>query len=69
MTRLQTIIEGIDHLDRDELNLLFKELKKRLEHQKKAESILDEFIGSGKGVWQTDAQAHVDELRSEERTF
>jgi len=66
MTRLQTIIEGIDHLDRDELALLFKELKKRLDHQKKAEAILVEFIGSGKGVWQTDAQTHVDELRNEE---
>ena len=41
-------------------------LVKRIDQQKRVESILDEYIGLGEGYWLTDAQAYVEELRSEE---
>ncbi|MCG8326264.1 MAG: hypothetical protein MI974_01205 [Chitinophagales bacterium] len=64
----QQIIDKINHLQIEELEVILKEILQRIDQQKRVESILDEYIGSGKGVWQTDAQEHVDELRSEEET-
>ena len=66
MTSLQTIIKEISHLNQEELELLLREVIQRIDRQKKVEAILDEYIGVGKGVWQTDAQEYVNELRKEE---
>lgn len=38
----------------------------RVDRRRQVESILDEYIGVGKGIWQTDAQEYVNELRKEE---
>jgi len=43
-----------------------KEILKRIDQQKRVESILDDFIGAGEGFWQTDAQEYIEELRSED---
>ena len=66
MTRIQTIIEEINHLNPDELELILKEVLMRLNRKKKIESILDEYMGIGKGVWEIDAQEYVNELREED---
>lgn len=66
MTSLQTIIKEISHLNQEELELLLREVIQRIDQQKKVEAILDEYIGVGEGVWQTDAQEYVNELRKEE---
>jgi len=66
MTSLQTIIKEISHLNQEELELLLREVIQRIDQQRKVEAILDEYIGVGKGVWQTDAQEYVNELRKEE---
>ena len=66
MTRIQTIIEEIiDHLDPDELELILKEILMRLDRRKKIESILNEYVGIGEGVWEVDAQKYVNELRED----
>lgn len=64
--RTQQIIDEISHLQIEELEMILKEILKRLDQQKRVESILDEYIGIGKGFWQTDAQEYVEELRREE---
>ena len=66
MTSLQTIIKEISHLNQEELELLLREVIQRIDQQKKVEAILDEYMGVGQGVWQTDAQEYVNELRKEE---
>lgn len=66
MTSLQTIIKEISHLNQEELELLLREVIQRIDQQKKVEAILDEYMGVGQGVWQTDAQDYVNELRKEE---
>lgn len=64
--RTQRIIDEIHHLHLEELELIMKEILKQIDQQKRVESILDEFIGSGEGFWQTDAQEYIEELRSED---
>jgi len=66
MTRIQTIIEEINHLDPDELEVILKEIMTRLDRKKKIESILEEYMGIGEGVWEMDAQEYVNELREED---
>jgi ABC-type phosphate transport system auxiliary subunit len=66
MTRVQTIIEEINHLEQGELEIILQEILKRIDRRKQIDSILDEYIGIGEGVWETDAQDYVNELREEE---
>ena len=66
MTRIQTIIEEINHLNPDELEVILREILMRLDRKKKIETILEEYMGIGEGVWEMDAQEYVDELREED---
>ena len=66
MTKVQTLLKEIDHLSSDDLELLLTEIKKKIDRKHKAQSILDDFVGKGKGVWKQDAQQYVDELRKED---
>lgn len=64
--RTQHIVDEISHLQLEELEVVLKEILKRIDQQKRVELILEEYIGIGEGFWQTDAQTYVEELRSEE---
>ncbi|HMO40422.1 MAG TPA: hypothetical protein PKC76_14395 [Saprospiraceae bacterium] len=66
MTKIQTIIEEIHDLNSEELEALLRAILRRMDAHKQAESILDEYVGSGKGIWEMDAQAYVNELRRED---
>lgn len=66
MTQLQTIIEGMNQLSQEDLAVLLREVIKRMDQQEQVEGILNEYIGIGEGLWDTDAQIYVDELRKEE---
>lgn len=66
MTRIQTIIEEINHLNPEELEVILKEILMRLDRKKKIETILEEYMGIGEGVWERDAQEYVNELREED---
>ncbi len=65
MTRIQTIIEEINHLEPNELELILQEVLRRIDRKNKIESILDEYMGVGEGVWNSDAQEYINELRKE----
>lgn len=63
---MEHIIKEITLLEVEELEKVLNELIKRIERKKRIESIIDQYMGLGKGVWETDAQKYVDELRKEE---
>lgn len=65
MTKVQTIIEEISHLSQEELEVILGEILNRLDRKNKIESILDQYIGIGEGLWEEDAQDHINELREE----
>lgn len=64
--RTEHIINEISHLPLEELEVVLKEILRQIDRQKRVELILEEYVGLGEGFWQTDAQAYVEELRSEE---
>ena len=65
MTKIQTIIEEISHLNQEELEVILQEILNRLDRKNKIESLLNEYIGIGEGIWEKDAQEYVDELRQD----
>ena len=66
MHGIKTIIEGINDLNPEELELVLKEILMKIDRKKKIESILDEYVGIGEGVWDMDAQEYINELREED---
>jgi hypothetical protein len=64
---VQSIIEQIRKLNTDELELILKEVFESVERKKRITLALNNFIGSGKGVWNLDAQEYVNSLREEDR--
>ena len=64
MATIQTILNAIDHLSKEDLELLLGKIKKKIDQRSKTQSILDDFVGKGEGVWNQDAQEYVDELRN-----
>ncbi|WP_375559870.1 hypothetical protein ACE193_19395 [Bernardetia sp. OM2101] len=64
---VQSIIEQIRKLNTDELELILKEVFESVERKKRITLALDNFIGTGKGIWNLDAQEYVNSLREEDR--
>ncbi len=67
MTKVQTLIEEISKLEAKDLEIIMKEILQRVNRKHKIESILDNFIGSGQGVWGLDAQEYINGLREDDR--
>ena len=59
------IIEEISHLNQEELEVILQEILNRLDRKNKIESLLNEYIGIGEGIWEKDAQEYIDELRQD----
>ena len=66
MTKIQNILQEINQLEPEELEVILKEVLKKIEESHRIESILNEYIGIGEGVWETDAQEYVNKLREED---
>jgi len=67
MTRLETLLTELDELKPDELELVLRKIKKKMNRKKRAESALNQYIGKGDGLWRIDPQEYVEKLREEER--
>lgn len=67
MTKVQTIIKEIKNLSIKDLEAILQEILHRMNRQQRREAAMNDFIGSGRGVWGTDAQDHVNSLREEDR--
>ncbi|MEN9609492.1 MAG: hypothetical protein RLZZ628_306 [Bacteroidota bacterium] len=64
---LEIILKEIDLLQPADLEVLYLELIKRLHKGNKTIAILHKYAGKGKGVWQTDAQHYIHQLRENDR--
>ncbi len=62
---VQSIIEQIRKLNTEELEFILKEVFENVERKKKTLRVLDDFIGTGKGIWNLDAQDYVNSFREE----
>ena len=63
MTKIQELIKEINNLSLKDLEVILQQILRRVDRKKRAEAALENLIGSGKGVWDTDGQRYVDELR------
>jgi len=67
MTRIEKILKEINYLDISELEIVLKEIHKKVDKEKKIKSILNEYKGIGKGIWKIDAQQYIDQERDQDR--
>jgi len=67
MTKVQNILKEINELNANELELVYLELQKKIDETKRINSILDQYIGIGKGIWEIDAQDHISNERDQDR--
>ncbi len=65
MSRVENIIQEIEALEDDELELLLQVLLKRLDKRRRMKEVFDKYRGIGKGVWPSDAQAYINQLRED----
>ncbi len=54
-------------MNTEELELILKEVFENVERKKRTLLTLNNFIGTGKGIWNLDAQDYVNSLREEDR--
>ncbi len=67
MTKVQTIIKEIETLDERELEEVLQFLLNKTHRSEKIKAKLAKYRGKGQGVWQEDAQHHINELRKDDR--
>ena len=67
MTRIEKILKEIRSLNINELEIILKEIHRKVDKEKKIKSILNEYKGIGKGIWKIDAQQYVDQERDQDR--
>ena len=65
MTKLQVILKEIDSLNKEEQAQLLNLLLNKISKMKHILSVLDEYKGKGAGIWNTDAQEHINQMRSD----
>ena len=53
MTKVQTIIKEIKNLSIKDLEAILQEILHRMNRQQMIEAAMNDFIGSGRGVWET----------------
>ncbi len=67
MTKIQELIKEINNLSLKDLEVILQQILRRVDRKKRAEAALENLIGSGEGVWDTDGQKYVDKLREGDR--
>lgn len=65
MSKVDLIIQEISHLPQSDLEQLAREIQQKLERLKKVKAALKKVKGSGKGVWQVDAQEFINSSRED----
>ncbi len=67
MTRIEKILKEINQLNSSELEIVLKEIHRKVDKEKIITSILKEYKGIGKGIWKIDAQQYIDQERDQDR--
>ncbi|MDO8366844.1 MAG: hypothetical protein Q7T20_08620 [Saprospiraceae bacterium] len=65
MSKVDLIIQEINHLPQSDLEILVREIQQKLERLKKVKAALKKVKGAGKGVWKIDAQEFVNQSRED----
>ena len=65
MSKVDLIIQEINHLPQSDLEVLAREIQQKLERLKKVKAALKKVKGSGKGVWDGDAQEIINQSRED----
>ncbi len=65
MSKIDLIIQEINHLPQSDLEVLAQEIQQKLERLKKVKAALKKVKGAGKGIWQIDAQEFVNQSRED----
>lgn len=65
MSKVDLIIQEINHLPQSDLEVLAREIQQKLERLKKVKAALKKVKGAGKGVWQVDAQELINQSRED----
>lgn len=67
MSKTDQIISEINLLNDEELDIIYQELLKKISKLDRLKNVLKKVRGKGKGVWGTDAQEYVNEIRDYDR--
>lgn len=67
MSKVETLIQEIRTLEPEDLQKVLQELLKQADRLQLTKDALGKFAGAGKGVWNTDAQEYISQLRASDR--
>ena len=67
MSQADHILRQIDQLPLEELQYLWRQMQHRMQRVDALRDTLSQIMGNGAGLWTQDAQAWVNESRSDER--
>ena len=67
MSRTEQLIEEISQLPDSQVQEVYQALAKKLELQAKADQLIAKVCGVGSGIWATDAQQYINNLRQHDR--
>ena len=67
MSKTDQIIREINLLNDAELDIIYQELLKKISKFDRLKNALHKIRGTGKGVWELDAQDYINELRQDDR--
>ena len=65
MSNLESVLSKIGELDDEELLLVLGEVNSKIKRRDKAKEIIENFSGKTKGLWSTEPQKYVEELRKD----
>jgi hypothetical protein len=64
---VKQILEEIEGLSTNEKEQVYSYILEKADRKKYAQKILSKIKGSGKGIWNMDAQEYVNQLRADDR--
>ncbi len=67
MSRTDAIIQQIADLSPEERDIVYQDLKRRLDRVARAQEAIDRIKGKGAGVWGADAQDYINQQRADDR--
>lgn len=66
---LENILKNVPLLSQMELKVLLDEINQQIERAEKIRRALTAVRGRGQGVWQQDAQQHINQMRIADERF
>lgn len=65
MSNVEKVLAEISKMPINELQIVERELSKRLSETKRVAEVFEKIAGKGRGVWTKEAQAFVNDLRDD----